>query len=83
MGYYFHLLSVHEFPTKVIATVRDDQRSVREFYFNSIKKAELRNVNVVLMDFDEIDNPKQGQNPEQGNDVEMVDAFEEYALFEV
>lgn len=40
-------------------------------YSNSIRKAEPRDVNVILMDIDEIN------NPEQGNAVKMLDAFKE------
>lgn len=35
------------------------------------------------MDIDADDNPKQGRNPEQRDDVEMIDAFEEGTVFEV
>lgn len=66
-----------------IATVRGNKRSVRECYTNFPRKAEPRAVNVILMNIDEDDDLEQWRNPKQGNDVEMIDAFEEETVFEV
>lgn len=41
-----------------IATVRGAQQNIRECYFNSIRKAEPRSVNVILMDIDEDNDPE-------------------------
>lgn len=68
--------SVHhlcmKFPTEHgVATVRGDQRSLRLCYTNSIRKAEPRNVNVILM---EIDYPMAEASEE---DVVMIEASKE------
>lgn len=60
-----------------IATIIGVQRSERKYYSISIRKAEPRDVNVILMDIDMDENPKQGQNPEQEEDVKMVEASKE------
>lgn len=65
-----------KFPTKnSITTFRGDQRNAKECYSNSLRKAEPKDVNFILMDIDEDDDPEQGQIPKQGNDVEMINAF--------
>lgn len=72
-----------KFPTENrIATVKGDKRSIRECCSLSIRKAEPRDVNFILMDIDEVDDPVQGRNHEQGNAVEIIDASEEEAVFE-
>lgn len=60
-----------------IATVRDDQRSTMDYYSNFLKKAISGDFNIILMDIDGND------DLEQGDDVKMIDAFEEEAIFEV
>lgn len=40
-----------------ISTVKDDQRSARECYSNFFKKAESRDVNLILRDNDTNDDP--------------------------
>lgn len=73
-----------KFPTENgIAKVGGDQRGAKECYSNSIWKVELRSVNVILMDIDEVNNSKQGTNPGQGEDVEIVDASEKKANMEI
>lgn len=40
-----------------ITTVRGDQKSARECYTNSLRKAKPIDVNVILMDIEEDDDP--------------------------
>lgn len=46
-----------------IVTVKSNQRNAREYYSNSIRKAEPSDINVILMDIDMDDNHEQWLNP--------------------
>lgn len=64
-----------------IATVRGDQRGVRECYLNSIRKVDPRYINVVIMDMDMLDAPR-GHGLEQ-DDVRTMDVPKEVFIHDV
>lgn len=67
-----------KFPTKQgIDTVKNDQQSARECYSSSIQRVEPMSVNVILMEFDEVDNLAERK------DVYIIDASEEEATMEI
>lgn len=79
LTYLWAVTSIHhlciKFPTKNgITTVRGDQRGAREYFSNSLRKAEPRTL-VIFTDIDVDDLPKQGNALEQGEDVLMTEAL--------
>lgn len=77
-----HHLSMMLSTKRGITIVRCVQMGARECYLNSSRKDKPRDINMVLLHIELVDYPKEGQALELEKNVEMVDVFEEWVIYD-